>query len=395
MIDALKAFLDGEATPAEAKSVEAALESDATLREEREQFAAISSVLRNEVAEPRPIGFERTLMALAEAEKVRTTPPWMVWIPRVIAAAAVCAVVAIPSFFVKEPGLPSSDMAMKSAATASAPTMEGFKAKADTGAMVYSSDRDDNPALRTPPGAGAYAPDRMGMATRIYTPDRVQTQTGPPMAMPPTVGTPMPPRLRGSMTKSGPIEPFVPMQVEPLPATGAVGSEGRVLNAPKADLEFLEKAIRQAATASKGLIVGVSKLANASGVTGRTILVSLAPADAAAFAERVKKLVGAYGSVSDPIDASPEPKRIALKAAPAAAKPNASASADAVALGEVKKQIDDLKAKREELLKDYYEDAKPVKEIDAQIADLQKQSEAQSRQDSAPRKLVQVTLGSR
>ena len=46
MNDALKAYMDGEATSAESKAVEASLESDAELREAKSQFEAISSVLK-------------------------------------------------------------------------------------------------------------------------------------------------------------------------------------------------------------------------------------------------------------------------------------------------------------------------------------------------------------
>lgn len=399
MNDALKAYLDGEATPAEAKAVEATLESDASLREERDQFAAISSVLRNESVEPQPIGFERTLLALAEAERVRTTPPWLVWVPRLVAAGAVCAVVALPSYFAKPQ--PQNDASVASLPTGSAmksasPMEMQAVPQMGTGAILYSADKDD--AFRVQREAqNQYAMDRARTSMAAYAPDRNPDFSAP--SAQPRRNVPMPPSLGGSMATRGPIEPVLPpgFDVQPLPSAGAPAeAEAKVMNAPKADIEFLDKAVRQAATALKGQIVGSSKLANASGITGRTILVSLTAKEATVFADRVKKIVGQYGSVSDPIDEKPEPKRIMAK--PSNASPQqSSASADAASPPDMQKQIDDLKAKREELLKEFYEDAKPVKEIDGQIADLQKQLDAQNRRESSfsPRKLVQVTLGGR
>lgn len=394
MNDALKAYLDGEATPAETKAVEAALESDASLQESRSQFEALSSVLRHEVTEPRSIGFERTLMAMAEAERVTRRPAWLPWIPRLVAAAAVCAVVAFPAFFVNDKG-----MAESAAKEGDFVAMNREQKQVGAAAKIYSPDVNGAAALtnlqeKAKGPVSVEASPQETNAQQMYTPDATLRAPIPPFTMKGRAVPPVP-RGMGGRLPPGPITPMVPDNIQALPSVG--GTMVETAKASKADLDGLEKAIRQAASAAKGQIVGVSKLANAEGATGRTILVSLSPADAAAFADRARKLIGASGSVSDPIDQVVEPTRVAFRATKSTPQADAAfqTSDKNREAGDPKKRIEELKAKRVELLKEYYEDAKPVKEIDDEIASLQKKSEPAPAKESGPKKLVQVTLGGR
>jgi uncharacterized protein involved in exopolysaccharide biosynthesis len=68
------------------------------------------------------------------------------------------------------------------------------------------------------------------------------------------------------------------------------------------------------------------------------------------------------------------------------------AAADEASPEDLQKQLADKRAKREEMLRDFYEDAKPVKEIDTEIADLEKRLKERTKVAAGKKQTIVVTV---
>lgn len=497
--DDLKAYLDGELPPEKAQEVHDALSQDPAMAAEAREFEAISSILRNEVRDPRPYGLETTLMALSgrdrEAE-IPAAPPW-VWIFRGAVALGIGAAVVI------------------GAVNLNPPTP---KTAFDTRTTAI---RDLTQRLDLPPKSNASMPDRTEM---LYAPDAIALPpqasstaakapvplAGAPGAIPPTVAgpggggggmggfagggfgnsAPIPPSTLSGHLPGGPgvSGPIVGGPLPPVPGTGSPLAPFRPDVTPaKVDpalVKASEAAVRHVVKVAGAQVVGSSALRGVEGNAGRSILVAVDARHAAALVESLRTVIGQMGTVSDPfdsptamdqnpqtvdgvVDASPRTMTKARATAPSFEKydgnlprvapgvrnqqqmrgqfagsmgggsndfvstgrtPNgapapvgaagatfgggrggaATGGSNAVNLDQpltpqaIEDQLAKLRKKRTDLLIDFYPDAVPVKEVDADIADLEKQlaatklSQAKSKpsptRNASGRKLIQIMI---
>jgi hypothetical protein len=195
----------------------------------------------------------------------------------------------------------------------------------------------------------------------------------------PTATMEMPPtRVAGRLPRGGEFNgPVVPMAVEPLP--GATSFEMRAPSDP-GSVTDLEAQVRAVISAEKGTIGNVSR---APGESKFTVALDGSTADAVIIS--LRKILGSSGSVLALSSFSSE--RLASKSvAPPGAASDESSPED------LQKQLAEKRVKREELLRDFYEDAKPVKEIDTDIADLEKRLKERSKVTGGKKQTIVVTV---
>jgi hypothetical protein len=171
-----------------------------------------------------------------------------------------------------------------------------------------------------------------------------------------------------------------PLEVEPLPSVAGQannsGLGGTGVGKP-ASLAMLEATVRTLVSSSKGSITGTSRTAD-----GSRIVITVDEATADSLTRNIESVLGANVSI-EPIPTAPPVMASAKAAVAARAVPKADASDAELTLSQLEKRLADQQAKREELLKDFYEDAKPVKSLDAEIQDTKSQIERKKRATKA------------
>jgi hypothetical protein len=175
-----------------------------------------------------------------------------------------------------------------------------------------------------------------------------------------------------------------------------------------------ESAVRKVVASMGGQVVGVSALRGGQANGGKSILVSVAAERAPVLASRLRSALAMMGTVSDPFenpagrsgrDLAVATKERTRATAPAAAPAPALRAESSEAASEtdadantLEQDLSKAKKKREELLLDFYEDAPAVKDVEAEIAELEKKLAA-ARKSSPPkkpaaptRKFIQIML---
>jgi septal ring factor EnvC (AmiA/AmiB activator) len=142
-------------------------------------------------------------------------------------------------------------------------------------------------------------------------------------------------------------------------------------------LAILEATVRTLVSSSKGSITGTSRTAD-----GSRIVITVDEATADSLTRNIESVLGANVSI-EPMPMAPPAMASAKAAVAARALPKADTSDAELTLSQLEKRLADQQAKREELLKDFYEDAKPVKSLDAEIQDTKSQIERKKRATKA------------
>ena len=400
----LKAYLDGELSPARMHEIDDALAKSEELRTEVSQLRSLSSVLNTEVKRAQVLGMEQTLIALAtDSPKVSFWNNFRVWTVRVCLAAAITAVVFVPAYFNK-----NDFVAMEGSKSAVA-------AVSDAAKMAVESAAEPLPIVKSKSTAA-------------------QTYSGPPEA--PTTSPPVTADSRAGAGPGGPIS-VPPVTVSPLPGTASAGTvppmnfdlepmAGPVGPAVTGDVAAQEKAVRVAVKEAGATVMASAELSN-GGVKTKTLTISADPDMSEALLQRLRNLVGPSGTVK-PVTDDPAAK-VALRSstpptqagtalgggaggfggagsAPATAQESAARkaagnqniAADASsAVGNdarsLSARLDALQKQRGILLEQFYADAKPVKEVDAEIESVQKALDAAQRRSAAnSKRLITVIL---
>jgi hypothetical protein len=195
----------------------------------------------------------------------------------------------------------------------------------------------------------------------------------------PTATMEMPPtRVAGRLPGAGQFNgPVVPMVVELLP--GAAVFEMRSPSDPTS-ISDMEAQVRAVVSAGKGTIGNVSR---ANGESKFTVSLDGSTADAVILS--LRKILGNSGSVLSLSSFGSERMVSKSVGVPGAAGEESSPE-------DLQKQLADKRAKREELLRDFYEDAKPVKEIDTEIADLEKRLKERTKVAAGKKQTIVVTV---
>jgi len=397
----LKAYLDGELSPARMREIDEALAKSAELRTEVSQLRSLSAVLNSEVKPVQVLGMEQTLIALAtDSPKVSFWNHFRVWTVRVCLAGAISAVVFVPAYFNRNEfvtrdatkSMVATNMSMaKSVESAAVP--ETAKKAVATGVQIYSGPPEAPAKTATTEAAKAAAP--VG-----------------PMAVPPVTVSPLP-----GMASSGTVPP---MNLDVVPIEGPVGPP------VSGDVAAQEKAVRVAVKEAGATVMASAELSN-GGVKTKTLTISADPEMSEALLQRLRNLVGPSGTVKPVTDEA------SMKASSRSSTPNSPAaaafgggaggfggagSAPAVAqepaarktsgnqnfgadaasnLGidarSLAARLETLQKQRATLLEQFYADAKPVKEVDAEIEAVQKALDAaRARSNANSKRLITVIL---
>jgi hypothetical protein len=142
-------------------------------------------------------------------------------------------------------------------------------------------------------------------------------------------------------------------------------------------LEELARSVTALASQFRAETLADTELAGAPGKRGRSFVFSVRAEYANSFVTKLRSSVGAYGSVSPPS---------------ALTKSKSSVTTEDVS--KLQAEMEDLNIQREGLLKDFYEDAKPVVDITKRIDDLRERIEKARSQPKglSERRIVSVTV---
>ncbi len=382
----LTALVDGELAADQREALEAAIAEDSELAQDYRDAAAVAQVLRTEMFNPPVTGFVETLSAIRagspQTAEAKANRPWVL-VGQFAVVATIGGLFMFSAFWNVNP--PASDrnvasleksvdqspFAASNSATAAAPQAEAF---ASRNAMAAGG-----AAYTTPPLGPVLPPSQEADLGSIVSRapgsgERPLLALKDPENGSGAGGTSTPPPFRG-IAGNIPTEVF-PLEVEPLPSVS--GAAGDSMPMPlgagtPGSLATLESAVRILVTSAKGSITGTSRTPD-----GSRIVITVDEATAESLTKDIESALGANVSV-EPVSLT----------APALASPKAAVAARAMAKSEVpdaeltvaqlEKRLADQQAKREELLKDFYEDAKPVRSLDAEIQDTKSQIERKKR----------------
>lgn len=409
----LTAYVDGELPEDVAREVVAKIEADPEIARTVADLKQIRSVLQSETPHIPVTGFNETLASIRVGtpltEEARQNRPFIKY-GQFALVGVIALVLIVPAVTNFNPGMtaPATEMASKSAvagqekamlADAVAPAASGISAnelgiKSDPSA----SRRSDAATGGTTPTESVLAKEGPASDGLIYLkptlgpvlPPQVVKGPGPSRApgsgerplmalKDPSTTMEMPPtRVAGRLPGAGPFNgPVVPMVVEPLPGTASF--EMRSPSDPTS-ISDMEAQVRAVVSAGKGTIGNVNR---ANGESKFTVSLDGSTADAVILS--LRKILGNSGSVLSLSSFGSD--RMASKAV---APPGAAA--DEASPEDLQKQLADKRAKREEMLRDFYEDAKPVKEIDTEIADLEKRLKERTKVAAGKKQTIVVTV---
>lgn len=363
MKDEIKAFLDGELDPSATVEVQRELDQSDEARAIARDFERISDSIRAATPPVSVRGYEDTLLALASREQARRRN-WGRWFPRLalagIGAVAVGAL-ALNQLNLNDPtkqATPASKALM--AAHKEFGTTEGVDRGSTGQANLGAAGGSEQLAFSDPAGTGLGGPD--GSASTQRAPIERAPGQPPLMALDPTPATsptPAPTPPMSGTPAPVPANPFR-MPTDPLPSalTGEVVPirpeipPGEMLS--NIDPAVLRKRIETLTKDRSGRIVRQQ---------GDTILVSVPATGAASLRADLLVAIASAGTVSEPV-APPEPAVAAKSAA------NVPAELRGQSREQLQTRRQELVTKRSELLTQFYDDAKPVKEVDQQIRDV-------------------------
>jgi hypothetical protein len=171
-----------------------------------------------------------------------------------------------------------------------------------------------------------------------------------------------------------------------------------------------EATIRNLVASMKGKIVKTTESADPAKAKAKTILVSVPGDNADLLVTRLRAALSVLAEVGDPYDipvgsteaayaansdsqGSSKPEtRAALKMG----APPAAEEAEDISLPDLQSQMLLLKRRKAELLAQFFEDAKPVQEVEGQIKDLQKRIDGKAAADKKATKkpkFIQIVIG--
>jgi hypothetical protein len=315
-----------------------------------QDFRAISESIRT--ARPvDPVGFERTLMALTESRRKSVWSSLHFWVTRFAMVAVIGLAISIPYWpYFGGPNVLGSGQATNVSSVGtdsgaqfkSIPTEQTMLESVTPASAAGEGSKSGLPLIATISGANAGEPAKVA--------DTVEGKTSNSDASPDANSANKP-----FVMSTAPLPPIggniVPFKVGP-PAEDAPTDTG-----PKH--QDLITAVRSLAKQYQAKVAGERSGKTGTGSPTRTFTLVVSRANSERLVRMLRSSVGAFGSVSD-VD-SPSSERSYATARSAASQ---------VSTEDLKQKLADLEAKRAALLADFYEDAKPVKEVDGEIADI-------------------------
>ncbi|MDX2064760.1 MAG: hypothetical protein SFX74_03350 [Fimbriimonadaceae bacterium] len=400
----VKAYLDDELSPTERASFEAEPTS-AELEAMRLDFQGISAALRDE-APTMVIGKERTLMSLNDPANRPTWRGPVSMLVRFGLAAGVAILIFAPQVYFGG-GLPALLNTASEAGTKAAQASgtlsemsgvaEGSVATKSDGAEPYAGDsnRDGSVAGSMPtPESVLKAPMATKRAAGSATlgpvgviPDKVTRYPQPKV---PHLATPERARERaeaeyrsragGTDRPAGGAVPLERLEGLPSPIQGKIAPFNPPMptDDPSAPpLEELARSVTSLASQFRAETIADTELAGAPGKRGRSFVFSVRAEYANSFVTKLRSSIGAYGSVSAP-----------------SLMTRSKVTVPAEDVAKLQSEMEDLIIQREGLLKDFYEDAKPVVEVTKRIDDLRARIEKARSQPKGvmERRIVSVTV---
>ena len=338
--DDLKAMLDGQLRPIEAEVVASRLREDEAAQAMAADFQAISRVLKQEAIAPPAQGMEATLFRL---QATRPKSNWR-WVPAFGGGFALAAALAL---FVVVPLLRSGaggseTVAMRAilpnaGSTFAAPmAADSALSKAPEGETVPQPAAERKAVANAPAGAAEKAPEKLG-------------------------------------PKYDPVVPTLP-GVLPMAGTATPGIGGK----------GAEATVRELVATMKGRIVKSTVSPDATG-RSKTLLISVATEKAETLFNRLRSALASLADVGEPYDDPSERPKVAARA-----------DVGMRSLDDMESEMAALRARKADLLAQFFEDAKPVQEVQNQITDLQKKIDAKKAVDRAmvaKRRLIEVVIG--
>jgi len=384
-------------------AVEAAIAGDPELAKEYSDLSAVARVLRAEKADPTVTGFAETIAAIRagapRTAEAKANRPWVL-IGQFAVAASIAGLFFMSAFWNVRP--PGADLAAeegsKEMATSAAPATEMAK-RASTTDNFASRDADSitsSPAMTSKsvasgdasvPISGGYSDPLLGPVLPPGSrPAAGSTESRAPgsgerplMAISggpsePDAAGGQPSRPITGLAGNIPNEVF-PLEVEPLPSAAGNGafSAGGVGAVP-GSLAAMEATVRSLVTVAKGTISGTSRTP-----LGSRITITVDEASADSLTKNIESTLGDAVSIEPAKAESILSNRLATALPKSAEKLKADALEPELTQAQLEKRLADQQAKREELLKDFYEDAKPVKSLDTEILETKTQIERRKR----------------
>jgi len=353
----LKAFLDGELSEAEQLEVTEALAADESAERELQDFRELQSAFRTAV-EPPVLGMERTMLALVEKKR---TPWWNgvgMNVLKVAFALGVAGLLLVPNqnggLFsqLQTAAVPATKSAeytksatLEKSETPAAATANGevsANAKALAESMLQRNSVESKTANKIPEIQGPPVDvNRLKMYAAEEALARTRGATGAAGDMGAMPAGPLPSPMGGR------LRPFAPGDPSELDASRT--------------LDQLVLAVKSIAKQYRATLVTESAI---SAGKGKSFVYSVLGSNAIPFIRQLRLSIGQFGSVSEPRPAgaqSANPRNLA--------RPT---TADDIPLEDLEKELQALNERRVVLLTEFYEDAKPVKELDTQIDAIKK-----------------------
>ncbi len=377
----LKAFLDGELTEAEQREVSESL-SDELVAQELEDFRELQSAFRTAV-QPPVMGMERTMLALVEKKR---TPWWNgvgLNVLKVALALGIAGLLLVPNQnwnSLSQPQVASlaqhksttfgspEEFTKSAAPTADAPPSGAVSANAQALAesVLERNAKSGEPKLKIPEIQGPPVdPNRLKMYAAEEALARTRSVNGGGGSMTMPTG-PLPSPMAGK------LRPFSPADLAEIDG-------GRSLD----ELVLVVKSIAKQYRASL-----VSETVG-SRAKSKFFVYSVIGSNASPFVRQLRASLGQFGSVTDSLPADGASTSTNNLARPT--------TADDIPVDELEKELQALNERRVVLLTEFYEDAKPVRELDTEIEAVKKRiAEAKKPKERtvAPneKRIVQVTV---
>ena len=372
--DDLKSFLDGEMRGMDAEVFASRLRENPEVQAVADDFRSISQVLKTEAVAPESAGLQATLVRL------RVSPtPRRSWIPAFsggFALAAVLALVAIVPLYLNRKSM--SDIP------------DGSFAKLESASKSATAMELDRSAI---PEAAAPLAKRATKEVAVAPRETKKDAGAPTLNDKKDANVPMLPNVSSMPGQLTGIDP-----VDPSAASGPVG----------------EATIRNLVASMKGKIVKSTESSDSARAKAKTILVSVPGDNADLLVTRLRAALSVLAEVGDPYDIPASPTTVAVAGAldsradaQGGAKPETGAArkmdsvaaaevSDDVSLPDLQSQMLLLKRRKAELLAQFFEDAKPVQEVEGQVRDLQKKIDAKiaaEKKAAKKAKYIQIVIG--
>jgi len=386
----LTALVDGELTEDQRLRIQNAITADDELGQEFRELNQVAQVLRTEIIDPPVTGFAETLAAIRagtpRTAEAKANRPWVL-IGQFAVVTAIGGLFLFSAFWNVNPPSGDRNVASMEKQVASDPA---FASRAVSSAA--RAPETSLPKSVISPRSGTFSNPQLGP---VLPPSNF-TEAAPIASRAPgsgerpllalrdaesdsATGSTSPPSSFRAMAGNIPTQVF-PLEVEPLPPVAGQANNsglGATGTGKPASLAMLEATVRTLVSSSKGSITGTSRTAD-----GSRIVITVDEATADSLTRNIESVLGANVSI-EPIPTAPPVMASAKAAVAARAVPKADASDAELTLSQLEKRLADQQAKREELLKDFYEDAKPVKSLDAEIQDTKSQIERKKRATKA------------